>query len=150
MVYNGTGVERLLDRSHIEDTKAGGDKSAESQFSFARVWENDQGTLRDEMAEENEEQQQRAPDPGVWANILRERERAAAGEAVAKADAYGRGRRARGNIDYGKEGVPEGTEGLDITPIKINKRQKEGDESDTDFRADASGRTSGCLRTHFG
>lgn len=135
ITYDDPSVERLLDRSHMEDTKSGEDKSAETQFSFARVWANDQGALQDEMVEETEEQQ--APNPGVWANILRERERAAAEEAAAKADAYGRGRRARGNVDYNNDRAPEGADGLDITPVKGTKI-KNGDESDTDFQADAS------------
>jgi hypothetical protein len=118
----------------MEDTKAGEDKSAETQFSFARVWANNQGALEDEIVEEVPEEQ--APDPNVWANILRERERLAAEEAAAKADGYGRGRRARGNIDYGNE-PPEGVEGLEITPMK-KRRNKNGDASDTDFQDDAS------------
>jgi superfamily II DNA or RNA helicase len=134
ITYDSSSVERLLDRSHMEDTKAGEDKSAETQFSFARVWANNQGALQDEMAEEVPEEQ--APDPNVWANILRERERLAAEEATAKADAYGRGRRARGNIDYGNE-PPEGVEGLEITPMK-KRRNKSDDASDTDFQDNAS------------
>jgi hypothetical protein len=118
----------------MEDTKAGEDKSAETQFSFARVWANNQGALQDEMVEEAPEEQ--APDPNVWANILRERERLAAEEATAKADAYGRGRRARGNIDYGNE-PPEGVEGLETTPMK-KRRNKSDDASDTDFQDNAS------------
>ena len=135
ITYDSTGVERLLDRSHMEGTKAGEDQSAETQFSIARVWANNQGTLQDEMAEEAPEEQ--APDMNVWANILRERERLAAEEATAKADAYGRGRRTRGNIDYGNE-PPEGVEGLEITPMK-KRGNKNGDESDTDFQNDDSG-----------
>lgn len=135
ITYDTSSVERLLDRSHIEDTRAGEDKSAETQFSFARVWENNQGTLQEEIVEEAVEEA--APDPNIWANILRERERLAAEEAAAKAEAYGRGRRARGNIDYGNE-PPEGVEGLDISPMK-KRRNKSGDESDTDFQADESG-----------
>ena len=135
ITYDPPSIERLLDRSRMEDTKSGDDKSAETQFSFARVWANDQGALQNEMIPETEEQH--APDPGVWAGILRERERVAAEEAAAKADAYGRGRRARGNVDYNNEQPPEGLEGIDITPAKKG-REKNGDETDTDFQADGS------------
>lgn len=136
IVYDSTSVERLIDRSHMEDTKAGADKSAETQFSFARVWANDQGALEDAALPEVEES---APDPGVWANILKERERVAAEEAAAKAEAFGRGRRARANnVDYRGDGV-DGGDGLDITPVKHKrKRNKDGSESDTDFQADDS------------
>lgn len=133
IVYDSTSVDRLLDRSNIENTSVGGDKSAESQFSTARVWANDSAGLTDEIGDEGAAQQN-APDPGVWAKILKERERVAAEEAAAKADAYGRGRRARTNIDYGNDKV-EGAEGIELTPVK-SKRVKSGDESDTDFQDD--------------
>ncbi|CAK3742410.1 related to helicase [Lecanosticta acicola] len=136
IVYDNSSVERLIDRSHMEDTKSGADKSAETQFSFARVWANDQGALEDAAVPEVEET---APDPGVWANILKERERVAAEEAAAKAEEFGRGRRARtNNVDYTGDKV-DGADGIDITPIKSKrKRTKEGSESDTDFQADDS------------
>ncbi|KAH9825833.1 PHD/FYVE-zinc-finger like domain [Teratosphaeria destructans] len=137
--YDNYSVERLLDRSQIENTNAGAgaDSSAEGTFSVARVWANNSNTLQADLdlgttAEDN------APDPGVWANILRERERVAAEEAAAQAEAFGRGRRAREKVDYAGEG-PEGAEGADFTPSKKRRKQKEGNESDTDFQADDSG-----------
>ena len=136
ITYDNNSVERLLDRSHMEATNSGVDKSAETQFSLARVWANNQGNLEDEVV--NEVQEQQAPDPGVWAKILKERERVAAEEAAAKADAYGRGRRARGNVDYGTDLAADSVEGVDITPIKKPRKTKSGDESDTDFQADES------------
>ncbi|USW53931.1 Putative helicase, Zinc finger, PHD-type, Zinc finger, FYVE/PHD-type, Chromo-like domain superfamily [Septoria linicola] len=132
IVYDSMNVERLLDRSHMEDTKAGEDKTAETQFSFARVWANGEATLQDAVVESEES----APDPGVWANILKERERIAAEEATAKAEAFGRGRRARERIDYAGQG-PEG-EAMDITPLKRRKKKETGGDSDTDFQADDS------------
>ena len=135
ILYDGLSVDRLLDRSHMEDTSTGVDKTAETQFSYARVWANDQGALQDEMDDENNEDQQ-APNPELWANILKERERVAAEEASARAADYGRGRRARGNVDYNNEVALEEA-GLDLTPAK-QKKVKNGDESDTDFMADAS------------
>jgi chromodomain-helicase-DNA-binding protein 4 len=139
IVYDGVSVDRLLDRSHIEDTKAGEDKSAETQFSRARIWANDTGALQDEMLDEVDEAEQQAPNPGVWANILKERERVAAEEAAAKADAYGRGRRARLNVDYNNETGMEAIDGVDLTPNKPKKAKRfNGDESDTDFQADES------------
>lgn len=134
IVYDSVSVDRLLDRSNIENVQAG-DKSAESQFSKARVWANDSAALTDTIGDEGAPQQRNAPDPGVWAKILTERERVAAEEAAAKADAYGRGRRARKeNVDYTNDKV-EGAEGLDLTPAKRG-RPKSGDESDTDFQDD--------------
>ncbi len=90
--YDSVSVDKLLDRSQIENTKAGKDDSAESQFSFARVWANDKGTLQDTLGAVEEEE---APDPTVWDKILKEREKAAAAEAAARQQALGRGKRAR-------------------------------------------------------
>jgi superfamily II DNA or RNA helicase len=130
--YDSLNVERLLDRSHMENTGSGEDKTAETQFSFARVWANDKAALQDANLDTAES----APDPGVWANILKERERIAAEEAAAKAEAFGRGRRARVNIDYTGEAAE--AELANVTPIKGRKKRENGDDSDTDFQADES------------
>lgn len=140
IVYDNASVDRLLDRSHIEDTNAGGDKSAETQFSHARVWANNSGGLEDLALDQAEDT---APDPGVWANILKERERVANEEAAAKAEALGRGRRNRGQIDYTADALPDGA-GLDISPIKKRRKSKNPDESDTDFQANDSDAESGA------
>lgn len=89
--YDDAQIDRLLDRSHIENTQAGDDKSAETQFSFARVWAHNE--LEDALPVTEAEES--APDPGVWEKILKERERAAAAEAASAEEALGRGRRAK-------------------------------------------------------
>jgi chromodomain-helicase-DNA-binding protein 4 len=92
--YDDESIEKLLDRSQIENTKSStADDSAEAQFSFARVWANDKGTLQNDLGTIEEDV---APDPGVWDKILKERQAIAAAEALARAEAMGRGRRARG------------------------------------------------------
>jgi chromodomain-helicase-DNA-binding protein 4 len=92
--YDDESIEKLLDRSQIENTKSStADDSAEAQFSFARVWANDKGTLQNDLGTIEEDI---APDPGVWDKILKERQAIAAAEALARAEAMGRGRRARG------------------------------------------------------
>jgi chromodomain-helicase-DNA-binding protein 4 len=92
--YDDESIDKLLDRSQIENTKSNTeDDSAEAQFSFARVWANDKGTLQNDLGTVEEEV---APDPGVWDKILKERQAIAAAEALARAEAMGRGRRARG------------------------------------------------------
>ncbi|KAF2726039.1 hypothetical protein K431DRAFT_280077 [Polychaeton citri CBS 116435] len=147
IVYDSTSVDRLLDRSHVEDTQAGEDKSAETQFSFARVWANDAGALTNQLTVEEEVNAGGnstvtvAPDPGVWAKILRERERLAAEEASAKSEAFGRGRRARAKeVDYA--GSIEDVERIEGMPGKSQKKKRRtiGDEaeSDTDFQANDS------------
>ena len=90
--YDIASVEKLLDRSQIENTKQSEDKSAESQFSFARVWANDQGALEENMHVPDDEP---PPDPGMWDKILREREQRAAAEAAAREQTFGRGRRTK-------------------------------------------------------
>lgn len=91
--YDQASIEKLLDRSGIENTNAGEDMTAESQFSFARVWANDSGSLKAGLEENAREE--RAPDVGVWDQILQERERLAAEEAAARQQAFGRGRRTK-------------------------------------------------------
>lgn len=100
--YDSESVEKLLDRTQAENTNTGNDASAESQFSFARIWANDSAALRegDEVGL-GEESGTGTSTPAngnnttVWDKILRERERAAQEEAAAKMQALGRGKRAR-------------------------------------------------------
>ena len=91
--YDSASVDKLLDRSQIEDTSTGQDNSAESQFSFARVWANDKGVMEDSL--ENISDDGPVSDPSVWERILKEREHEVALEAAAKIEALGRGKRAR-------------------------------------------------------
>jgi chromodomain-helicase-DNA-binding protein 4 len=163
--YDDASIEKLLDRSQIENTKTGDDDSAESQFGFARIWVNEKGALQDDFDTVDEEV---APDPGVWDKILKERQAAAAAEALAKAEAMGRGRRAKQvcptlslittttnivqAVDYVTDKREAGetasvagddhfedTLALPASPVrKINKRKKRADsESDTDFQAES-------------
>ena len=92
--YDAFSIDKLLDRSQIENTNAGTDDSAESQFSFARIWANEKGAL-EEGLEDSSESDQKAPDPNIWEKILKEREREAAREAAARVEALGRGKRKR-------------------------------------------------------
>ncbi|KAF1845477.1 chromodomain-helicase-DNA-binding protein 4 [Cucurbitaria berberidis CBS 394.84] len=144
--FDDASIDKLLDRSQIENTKTSGDDdSAESQFSFARIWANDKGGLQEDFDTVDEEV---APDPGVWDKILKERQAAAAKEALARAEAMGRGRRAKANIDYAteKDGLETASVvGEDVfedtipSPMqKPDKRRKKkaSSESDTDFQAD--------------
>ena len=91
--YDESSIEKLLDRSQVEDTKAGDDNTAEAQFSFARVWANDAASMVDSLGSDDEAE--KAPDPTRWAYILKERERAAAAEAATRQQVLGRGKRAR-------------------------------------------------------
>lgn len=91
--YDSASVDKLLDRSQIENTQTGIDNSAESQFSFARVWANDKSSLEDMLNETSE------ADPNIdtstWDRILKTREQEVAAETAAKSEAFGRGRRKR-------------------------------------------------------
>ena len=91
--YDPASVDKLLDRSQIENTKTDKDNSAESQFSFAKVWVNDKGVLEDGMQDVSDNVH--TPDPSVWDAILKEREREAAEEAEKRVPDFGRGRRKR-------------------------------------------------------
>jgi chromodomain-helicase-DNA-binding protein 4 len=163
--YDDASIEKLLDRSQIENTQTGDENSAESQFGFARIWVNEKGTLQDDfdMAEEEV-----VPDPGVWDKILKERQAAAAAEALARAEAMGRGRRAKAvcdalqlvvtgtnsiqAVDYATEkkdtdntsvaGEEHFEDDLAAPPSPIKRlskkrKNKTGSESDTDFQAES-------------
>ena len=92
IVYDSASVDRLLDRSQIENTKISEEKSAESQFSFARIWANDKSALEEDLPERTGNS---TPKPGIWDKILQERERLFAKEQARKAEAFGRGKRKR-------------------------------------------------------
>ncbi|KAG9658545.1 hypothetical protein KCU64_g4448, partial [Aureobasidium melanogenum] len=139
--YDSASIDRLLEVSHIEHTKAGEDKSAESTFSFARVWANNE---LEETTIEGPEAAEIAPDRDVWDKILKERERIAAVEAAAAEQAFGRGRRAKATIDYddgtnqdGPDNI-EGPKGTDEgSPVRVSKRAQLDEDYDTDFQADS-------------
>lgn len=98
IVYDSASVDKLLDRSQIESTDTGEDKSAESQFSFARVWANDKAALEDNLGES---ESATPADTTVWDKILKEREKMYAEEAAARAETLGRGKRKR-NVSSGR------------------------------------------------
>lgn len=114
--YDTASIETLLDRSQIEQTTSSDKEgSAELAFSFARVWENEKGTLVEDGFGTGEYQISES----TWDKILQEREAEAQREREEKArrEQLGRGRRKR---------VPIQTyTGVDI----------EDSGSDTDFQA---------------
>lgn len=90
--YDSASVDKLLDRTQIETTNASQEKSAESQFAFARIWANDKAALTDDDVGGTEAP---PPDFSVWEKILKQREADAADEAARHAQTFGRGKRAR-------------------------------------------------------
>ncbi|KAL9638931.1 MAG: hypothetical protein Q9164_001240 [Protoblastenia rupestris] len=128
--YDIASVDKLLDRSQIEDTQADKDKSAESQFSFAKVWVNDKGALEEGM----EDIPEKAADPSLWDKILKQRELEAEEEAAMREKDFGRGRRKRQNVDYTKE-VDDGLPADTSPTVKKNTKKKLDSDSDTDFQA---------------
>ncbi|KAI4145892.1 MAG: hypothetical protein LQ341_002239 [Variospora aurantia] len=125
--YDSASVDKLLDRSQLEKTDIAKDQSAESQFSFARVWANDKGMLEDGLEEDSDSAS--IGDSSLWDKILREREAEVAREAAQRAEMLGRGKRQRQAVDY----VNQGEHTLDSTPKKAKLQDAEG--SDTDFEA---------------
>ncbi|PWY88516.1 hypothetical protein BO70DRAFT_359973 [Aspergillus heteromorphus CBS 117.55] len=124
--YDPESVDKLLDRSQAEQVMSPDEGNQESQFSFARVWANDQQNLEDQLETVEEEA---PPSADVWEKILWEREQAAAEEARRKAETLGRGKRKRTAVDYA-------TEALELSPVK-SRTEREA-ESDTEFRAEAA------------
>ncbi|MCJ1282753.1 hypothetical protein MMC26_002078 [Xylographa opegraphella] len=135
--YDPSSVDQLLDRSQIEDTKTGNDNSAESQFSFARVWANETGTMVDKLGTSDDEV--KTSDPSLWDKILQERKLQAEKEALQRAENLGRGKRQRhAIIDYTKQTTTEG----DVR--ESQGKYVEREDSDTDFqsRGDSDGEDS--------
>ncbi|MCJ1404768.1 hypothetical protein MMC11_007994 [Xylographa trunciseda] len=135
--YDSSSVDKLLDRSQIEDTKTGKDNSAESQFSFARVWANETGTMEDKLGTSDDEAI--TPDSSLWDKILHERKLQAEKEALMRAETLGRGKRHRhAIIDYTKQATADGE--VHGSP----GRDAERDDTDTDFqsRGDSDGEES--------
>jgi superfamily II DNA or RNA helicase len=93
--YDSASVDRLLDRTQVEDTAMDKQKTAESQFSFARVWANDKGALTKEVGNEDADAAPSVPNFSVWEKILKQREADAALEAARNMQTFGRGKRAR-------------------------------------------------------
>ncbi|RAO68678.1 uncharacterized protein BHQ10_004690 [Talaromyces amestolkiae] len=125
--YDAESVEKLLDRSQAENTQAGDDASAESQFSFARVWANDNAALEDRLGDSE------AATPvntTLWEKILAERQKAADEEALANAQALGRGKRKRAVVNYSAKDKED--EQLSPGGTKRTKLQV---ESDGEFHA---------------
>ncbi|KAI9671947.1 MAG: hypothetical protein M1817_002322 [Caeruleum heppii] len=125
--YDGASVDRLLDRSQVESTQTGNDHSAESQFSYARIWANDQ--LQDGF--ENSTTEESTPDPTVWDKILQEREQVAAQERASRQETFGRGKRRRQAIAYDPQPLQELEENLQ-SPTR--EAATHSGSSDTDFQ----------------
>ncbi|KAH8701920.1 PHD/FYVE-zinc-finger like domain-containing protein [Talaromyces proteolyticus] len=125
--FDSESVEKLLDRSQAEDTKVGNDASAESQFSFARVWANENGALEDRLSNS---EASTPPNNNLWEKILAERQKAADEEALANAQALGRGKRKRTAVDYtahdNKEQSP---------PAKSKRSKTQQADSDAEFKS---------------
>lgn len=90
--YDSSSVDKLLDRTQVEVTNTDDEKTAESQFSFARVWANDKGDLTEDVEADSAPV---VPNFSVWEKILKQREADAAREAARNMQTFGRGKRAR-------------------------------------------------------
>ena len=117
--YDTQSVEKLLDRSQIENTKTDQNSSVESQFSFARVWQNESASMGDGLAASDND---KPPPQSVWDQILEERARKAEEEASLRAEKLGRGKRQRKDVHYNHE-------------ADVNATLDDDNKSDTDFQA---------------
>ncbi|KAI6710743.1 hypothetical protein JHW43_006749 [Diplocarpon mali] len=129
--YDSASVDKLLDRTQVEKTDTD-DKTAESQFSFARVWANDKGTLTDEADDDGDNDT--PPDNSLWDKILQQREADAAAEAARDAKTFGRGKRTRQIVVY----EPKSNMDLDddTSLMKLPSKKRPGESaSDLDFHS---------------
>lgn len=130
--YDLPSIDKLLDRSQAEKAEQAVNDDSKSteqpKLSFARVWQNDRGTL-EEVAEETEEIT--PADVAAWEEILRERERDANEEDYSKAEGLGRGKRKRATVNY--QNIREEEAGdLDVpnsSPVKTRRNN----DSDVEF-----------------
>lgn len=93
--YDSASVDKLLDRTQVEDTASDDKRTAESQFSYARVWANEKGALTEDVADAGSGAAPLVPSFSVWEKILKQREADAALEAAQNMRTFGRGKRAR-------------------------------------------------------
>ncbi|PQE26814.1 hypothetical protein CJF31_00003499 [Rutstroemia sp. NJR-2017a BVV2] len=128
--YDSASVDKLLDRTQVEVTETNEDKTAESQFSHARVWAQDKGVLSEDLG--NADDEPAAPNASVWDAILKQREADAAAEAAKNRQTFGRGKRARHTVDY--ENTAMELDGIIDTPKKDRRRKRES-MSDNEFAA---------------
>lgn len=122
--YDSESIDKLLDRSQVEQNRASDQSGNEDPLSFARVWANDNQNLDGQLADGDE-----GPvDSSVWENILKEREIAAAEENEKKDAGLGRGKRKRTAVDY--------TNTSGVSPVKQRQDPAVEDESDMEFKDD--------------
>ncbi|KAI1473972.1 PHD/FYVE-zinc-finger like domain-containing protein [Daldinia eschscholtzii] len=93
ITYDSAAVDKLLDRSRLERENTD-EQTTENQFSIARVWANDSGTLTNNL--DQDDHNPPTTDTSVWENILKAREEEHRRELAAKQEVYGRGARRRG------------------------------------------------------
>ncbi|TPX15668.1 uncharacterized protein E0L32_000002 [Thyridium curvatum] len=142
ITYDSASVDKLLDRSQIEETKTDVEKSSESQFSFARVWTNDAGELADDLEVREVKD---TGDTSVWDKIIKEREEAARLLAEREKVTWGRGGRRRQAVRYSapknnyygledgqNDGLDPDDEESDVDADFINNGVDSAEESDPD------------------
>ncbi|KAJ4396264.1 hypothetical protein N0V93_000483 [Gnomoniopsis smithogilvyi] len=124
--YDAEAIDKLLDRSQIKNPEYSegevGEKAAEKQFAFARVWETKTGGLTDDIqAEESPDL-----DISVWDRILKEREAEAKRLAEMNKEVLGRGSRRRQAVKYNGNGptIPDLDDAVEV---------REGSDIDEDF-----------------
>ncbi|KAI1421258.1 PHD/FYVE-zinc-finger like domain-containing protein [Xylaria sp. FL1777] len=151
ITYDDASVDKLLDRSQIENTDTGDDDSAGTQFSFARIWANDKGDLASNTEEATEDVNPIAS-TSIWENILREREAEHKRELAANQQVYGRGARRRGTqgIDY-KTNRPRGADSggseMDIDDeLYIDQNGMEDDDDSDNYDAIGEALSTGPVK----
>ncbi|GAO17121.1 hypothetical protein UVI_02026540 [Ustilaginoidea virens] len=103
--YNDSSVDKLLDRSQMEQTKVDEEGSAEAQFSYAKVWANEKAALEDGLGAPAESEAPTLISSSVWDKILAEREAEARRQAEANQERLGRGGRRRTTTNYAKDSL---------------------------------------------
>ncbi|KAI1631728.1 PHD/FYVE-zinc-finger like domain-containing protein [Biscogniauxia mediterranea] len=147
ITYDSASVDKLLDRSQIENTNTGDDQSAETQFSFARVWANNEGELSSNLANGADDDDAPAH-PSVWENILKMREEEHQRELAAQQQEYGRGARRRGakGVNYNSRAQEPESGGSDVEEDELyidNNEVEEEEYYESEGKAAERAKTKG-------
>ncbi|KAL2127067.1 hypothetical protein VTI74DRAFT_11385 [Chaetomium olivicolor] len=132
ITYDSAAVDKLLDRSMMEETKTDDDKSAESAFAFARVWANEEGELADDLREAEHN-----INMSVWDEILQRRAEEASREAERSMETLGRGGRRRGTANYTGPRF-EFEEAHEAPAVESDQEDGDGDFVGSEKSADSS------------
>ncbi|KAI1136134.1 PHD/FYVE-zinc-finger like domain-containing protein [Hypoxylon sp. FL0543] len=133
ITYDSASVDKLLDRSRLDNSLADGEATAETQFSVARVWDSTSNELTANNTTIGSDEATPA-DASVWDRILENRMNEYEQERKANEEKLGRGARRRGTKVNYSNGLPEpdsaGSDAEDEDELYIDNGEEENGEEE--------------------